>query len=212
MDGEDDGEDRTAPSETKAPIVRLAPDHRDLDTPTNIPTVRNPETSHMDPKPHTRNNPVSYKTTAQGDEARDLRAETRRQRNSLPEEKPKSLHSLNPMTPKVMEHDATTEGLDRDDARTHNILTQMFAESRNIGAADSSHPSHQSIDHDLVDLLEDDERILGCIKEMKEAEYPKLLDIAIIIRGFEQRMKRLEYGSSEEAVLEEIARDASPTL
>ena len=91
---------------------------------------------------------------------------------------------------------------------------KMSAESRNAEAAESphSHSSCQSIDHDLVDLLEDDERVLGNIKEMKEAEYPKLLEIAAIIRAFERRKKRLEHENSEEAVLQEIIRDASPTL
>ena len=117
------------------------------------------------------------------------------------------------VTSEAVEDSAAAKGLDRDDARTHKILTKMFAESRKADeAADSPHSLQRPIDHDLVDLLEDDERVLGNIKEMKEAEYPKLLDIAVIMRGFEQLKEKLECESSEKAVLEEIARDASPTL
>jgi len=209
----DDDEDPAAPSYTKASTVRLAPDQKHLDASTNIPTARgaSPVAPHAT-KPRSRNGHVSYKTTAQEYKTRDSRTVMEKQRNGLPEVKPEALHSPSPATLEATEHGAMAEGLDQDDARTHKMLTQMFAESRNIEAADSSHLPHPSINHDLVHLLEDDERILGYIKEMKEAEYPQLLDIAAIILGFEQCKKRLEHGSSEEAVLEEIAGDASPTL
>jgi hypothetical protein len=147
-------------------------------------------------------------------EAGDLRTGAQKQREASSKEEPKARHSPRPMSPALLEHIAADGGLDLDDARTHKILTQMFTESRNTEAAESSHSSHsshKSVDHDLVDLLEDDERILGNIKAMKEAEYPKLLDIAAIIWGFEQCKTVLENGSSEEAVLQEIGGDASPT-
>jgi len=183
-----------------------------VDAPTK-PTVRSvgPVAPPTNLKSTSRSNHSPHKTTAQGYEASDLRTEVERRRESLPKVTPEVLRSPCAVAPEAVKRSATAEEPDLDDARTHKILMRMFAESRSIEAADSSHSSHQSIDHDLVDLLEDDERILGNIKEMKEAEYPQLLDLAVIIRGFEQR-NRFVPESSEEAVLEEIARDASPTL
>lgn len=128
------------------------------------------------------------------------------------EGKPKVRRSTGPTTLKAEEDSATAEGLDRDDARTLKVLTQMFAESRNAEAVGSPHSPHLPIDHSLVDLLEDDERILGNLKAMKEAECPKLLDIAVIILEFEKLTKKFEHERSEEAVLEEIAGDESPIL
>lgn len=207
MGSSDDEEELAVPSQTKSRNVRRAPGHKEVDPSTHTPTGHGAVlvASHTEPTP--QSNRALYKTTAQGNGARDLTAGIEEQRNSSPGETPEGSQS-----PVTSETGATPEALDRDDARTHRILTKMFAESRKIEGADSTRLPDESLDHDLVDLLEDDERILGNIKRMKEAEYTKLLDIAVIIRGFEQRQKGLEHGSSEEAVLVEIAGDASPTV
>jgi hypothetical protein len=192
-------------------IAHLPPDNKSVGASTN-PTARSvgPVASPTKLKPSSQDKHAPHRTTVQGYgygqlEGSDIGTE-------VEESEPKARQSPGAVTPEAEEHRATSEGLDRDDARTHKILMQMFAESRNAEAVDSSHPLDQTIDHNLVDLLEDDERILGNLKEMKEAEYPKLLDIAVIIREFEQLRKKVEHQASEEAVLEEIAGDASPVL
>lgn len=207
MGSSDDEEELAAPLQTKSRDVGRASGHKDVDPSTNTRTVRGAVlvASHTEPTPQLRSNRASYKTTAQGNGARDVRVG-----DSSPGETPEG--SQSPVTSEVAETGATAEELEPDDARTHRILTKMFAESRKVEGADSTHLPDESLDHDLVDLLEDEERILGNIKGMKEVEYAKLLDIAVIILGFERRQKRLEHGSSEEAVLVEIAGDASPTV
>jgi len=206
------------PPQAKPVIVRLDPDNKSMDASTN-PTARSvgPVASPTKPKPSSQNNHAPHRTTVQGyeqPEAWDLGTDMEEPGEDLPEEEPRFRQPPGPITPGAEENHSMAEGLDRDDARTHKILTQMFADSRNTEAVDSPRPPHQPVDinHGLVDLLEDDKRILGNIKEMKKAEYPKLFDIAVIIWEFEQRKEKLEYEGSEEAVLEELGRDASPTL
>ncbi len=189
--------------------MRHSPDNKSADVSTN-PTARSvgPVPSPTKTKPPNQGKHAPRRTTVQGYErveALDLGTELEEQGKFLPEGKPKARQSQGPMTPVAEVHNATAEGLDRDDTRTQRILTQMFAESRNAEAVYSPHSLNQSIDHDLLDLLEDEERIMRNIKAMKEAEYPKLLDIAVIMREFERH-------GSEEVVLEEIARDVSPKL
>lgn len=186
--------------------MRHCPDNKSADASTN-PTACSvgAAPSPTKTKPPNQGKHAPRRTTVQGDErieALDLGTELEEQGKFLPEGKPKA---QGPMTSVAEVHNATAEGLDLDDTRTQGILTQMFAESRNAEAVYSPHSLNQSTDHDLLDLLEDEERIMRNIKAMKEAEYPKLLDIVVIIREFERR-------GSEEGVLEEIDRDVSPKL
>ena len=187
--------------------MRRCPDNKSADASTGpiartVGAVPSPTMA----KPPGQGKHAQRRTTLQGDErteALDLGTELEEQGKILPEGKPNARQPQGPMTPVAEVHSATAEGLDRDDTRTQRILTQMFAGSRNAEAVYSPHSLNQSIDHDLLDLLDDEERIMRNIKAMKEAEYPKLLDIAVIIREFERH-------GSEEAVLEAISRDVSP--
>lgn len=213
LDTSDDDENPEPPLQTEPMVMCLSPDKKSAGASTN-PTARSvgAVSSPTKTKSPNQEKRSPRSTTAKGYErieTRDLGTEGEEQGKILPEEKPKVRH---PVTLVAEAYSATAEGLDRDDTRTHKILTRMFAESRNTEAVDSPHPLNQSIDHDLVDLLEDDERIIGNIKAMKEAGYPKLLDIAVIIRDFERGRKKFGRKGSEEAVLEEIAGNASSIL
>ena len=211
----DDDENHAPPLQMEPMITRLSPDNKSADASTN-PTARSVgAVSSTETEPPNQEKHSPCRATVQGYErieARDLGTEYEEQGKLLPEGKPKVRESQDLVTLVAEAHSATAEGLDRDDTRTHKILLQMFAESRNANAVDSPHPLSQSIGHDLVDLLEDDERVVENIRAMKEAGYPKVLDIAVIIREFEGDRKKFESKGSEEAVREEIARNASPIL
>jgi hypothetical protein len=216
VDTSDDDENPSAPPQTEPVITRRSLDNKSADASTN-PTARSvgPVASPTKTKPTKQDKRPPHGPTVHGClriGSWDLGTELEEPGETLPEGKPKVRHSLAPTTPVAKGRSGTAEGLDRDDARTLKILTQMSAESRNTEAVDSSHLPDQPIDPNLVDLLEDDERILGGIKAMKEAEYPKLLDIAVILLEFEQLKKKFEHEGSEEAVLEEIGGDESPIL
>ena len=212
----DDDENPSSPLQAEPVITRRSLDDKSAGASTN-PTARSvgPVASPTKTKPPNRGKHSPHGATVQRCErieAWDLGAEMEEPGKFLSDGKPKVGRSTGPTTSEAEGHSATAEGLDRDDARTRKVLTQMFAESRNAEAVGSPHSLHRPIDHSLVDLLEDDERILGNLKAMKEAECPGLLDIAVIILEFEQLTKKFEHERSEEAVLEEIAGDESPIL
>jgi len=218
VDTSDDEEKPSAPLQMEPAITRRSLDNKSAAS-TN-PPARSvgpvaPPTKTTKTKPPNQDKHSPHGATVQGSEqieARNLGTEMEEPGEKLHEGKPKVRRAPGPTTSKAKKHSSMAEGLDRDDARTLKILTQMLAESRNAEAMESSHPPHPTIDHSLVDLLEDDERILGSIKAMKEAEYPKLLDIAVILLEFEELKKKSEHEGSEGAVLEETARSESPIL
>ena len=216
LDTSDDDENPALPLQTEPMIMRISPDIKSADASINL-TARSigAISSPTKTKPPDQEKHSPRRATVQGYgriKARDLVTDVEEQGKILPEGKPKVRHPQGPVILVAEAHSATAEGLDRDDTHTHKILTQMFAESRNAESVDSPHPLNRSIDHDLVDLLEDDERIIENIQAMKEAGHPKLLDIAVIIREFERSRKPFEREGSEEAVLEEIAGNPSPIL